>query len=66
MKTKILVVGGVAGGAMAAARARRIDETAESILQTPEGQRGFANVANLTGGYLSSIAEAGFAWETCT
>ncbi|HEY5281301.1 MAG TPA: rhodanese-like domain-containing protein [Polyangia bacterium] len=105
MKTKILVVGGVAGGATAAARACRIDETA-LILQTPEGfdarygirvlleteinrlpkhrrivvhcrsgfrahlavrqlkQRGFADVANLTGGHLSLIAEGGFAWET--
>jgi rhodanese-related sulfurtransferase len=29
-------------------------------------QRGFANVANLTGGYLSLIAEGAFVWETCT
>jgi rhodanese-related sulfurtransferase len=27
-------------------------------------QRGFADVANLTGGHLSLIAEGGFAWET--
>ncbi len=32
MRKKILVVGGVAGGASAAARARRIDETAEIIM----------------------------------
>lgn len=32
MPKKILIVGGVAGGASAAARLRRLDETAEIIL----------------------------------
>jgi len=32
MKTKLVIVGGVAGGATAAARARRLDETAEITL----------------------------------
>ncbi len=26
-------------------------------------ERGFADVANVTGGYLSMLAEGGFAWE---
>ncbi len=44
MKTKkILIVGGVAGGASAAARARRLDETAEIILFERGPDISFAN-----------------------
>lgn len=32
MSKKILIIGGVAGGASAAARARRVDESAEIIM----------------------------------
>ena len=32
MKKRVLIVGGVAGGASAAARIRRLDETAEIIM----------------------------------
>jgi len=27
-------------------------------------QKGFSNVANITGGYLGMVAEGGFNWET--
>lgn len=40
---KILIVGGVAGGASAAARARRLDEQAEIILFERSGYISFAN-----------------------
>ena len=32
MNKRILIIGGVAGGATAAARARRLDETAEIVV----------------------------------
>lgn len=40
---KIVIVGGVAGGASAAARLRRLDETAEIVLLERGGQVSFAN-----------------------
>ena len=43
MSTKLLIVGGVAGGATAAARARRIDEHAEIILFERGEYISFAN-----------------------
>ncbi len=43
MSKKILIVGGVAGGASAAARARRLDETAEIILFERGPDISFAN-----------------------
>ena len=43
MSKKLLIVGGVAGGASAAARARRLDETAEIILFERGPDISFAN-----------------------
>jgi NADPH-dependent 2,4-dienoyl-CoA reductase/sulfur reductase-like enzyme len=43
MKTRLLIVGGVAGGATAAARARRLDESAEIILFERGEYISFAN-----------------------
>ena len=43
MGTKLLIIGGVAGGATAAARARRLDEDAEIILFERGGHISFAN-----------------------
>ena len=43
MPTKIIIIGGVAGGATAAARARRIDETAEIVLFERGEYISFAN-----------------------
>lgn len=43
METRLLIVGGVAGGATAAARARRIDETAKIILFERGEYISFAN-----------------------
>jgi len=43
MSIKLLVIGGVAGGATAAARARRLDEYAEIILFERGGHISFAN-----------------------
>jgi len=43
MATKLLIVGGVAGGATAAARARRLDEHAEIILFERGEHISFAN-----------------------
>jgi NADPH-dependent 2,4-dienoyl-CoA reductase/sulfur reductase-like enzyme/rhodanese-related sulfurtransferase len=43
MGTKLLIIGGVAGGATAAARARRIDENAEIVLFERGGYVSFAN-----------------------
>jgi len=43
MSRKILIVGGVAGGASAAARLRRLDETAEIIMFERGGHVSFAN-----------------------
>jgi NADPH-dependent 2,4-dienoyl-CoA reductase/sulfur reductase-like enzyme/rhodanese-related sulfurtransferase len=43
MSKKIVIVGGVAGGASAAARARRIDETAEIIIFERDSFISFAN-----------------------
>ncbi len=43
MQTKLLIIGGVAGGATAAARARRIDEHAEIILFERGEHISFAN-----------------------
>ncbi|GAG24926.1 unnamed protein product, partial [marine sediment metagenome] len=43
MTTKLLIIGGVAGGATAAARARRLDEHAEIILFERGEHISFAN-----------------------
>ena len=43
MTTKLLIIGGVAGGATAAARARRLDERAEIILFERGEYISFAN-----------------------
>ena len=43
MSKKILIIGGVAGGASAAARARRLDETAEIIILERGPYISFAN-----------------------
>ncbi|TLS52815.1 CoA-disulfide reductase [Paenibacillus antri] len=43
MKKKVLVVGGVAGGASAAARLRRLDENAEIVMFERDGHISFAN-----------------------
>jgi NADPH-dependent 2,4-dienoyl-CoA reductase/sulfur reductase-like enzyme/rhodanese-related sulfurtransferase/TusA-related sulfurtransferase len=43
MSKKILIVGGVAGGASAAARLRRLDEYAEIVLFEKDGYISFAN-----------------------
>ena len=43
MSIKLLIIGGVAGGATAAARARRIDERAEIILFERGAYISFAN-----------------------
>lgn len=43
MRTKLLIIGGVAGGATAAARARRISEEAEIILFERDPDISFAN-----------------------
>ena len=43
MSRKIVIVGGVAGGASAACRLRRLDEAAEIILLERSGQVSFAN-----------------------
>ena len=43
MKRKILIVGGVAGGASAAARLRRLDENAEIIMFERGNHISFAN-----------------------
>ena len=43
MSKKILIVGGVAGGATAAARIRRLDETAEVIIFERSGFVSYAN-----------------------
>ena len=43
MSTKIVIIGGVAGGASAAARARRLDESAEIILIERGAEPSFAN-----------------------
>ena len=43
MPTKLIIVGGVAGGATAAARARRLDETAEIVLFERGEYISFAN-----------------------
>ncbi len=43
MKTKVVIIGGVAGGATAAARLRRISEEAEIILIERGEHISFAN-----------------------
>jgi len=43
MKKKVLIVGGVAGGASAAARLRRLDENAEIIMFERDAHISFAN-----------------------
>lgn len=40
---KVVIVGGVAGGASAAARLRRLDETAEIIIFEKSGYISYAN-----------------------
>ena len=65
---KVLIVGGVAGGASCAARLRRLDENAE-ILMVERGpyvsfancglQNGF-NARNLAGGMLSRVQASFF------
>ncbi len=42
-KKKVLIVGGVAGGASVAARPRRLDENAEIIMFERDGYISFAN-----------------------
>ena len=42
-KTKLVIIGGVAGGATAAARARRLDEQAEIVLFERGEHISFAN-----------------------
>lgn len=42
MSKRILVVGGVAGGASAAARARRLDEKAEIVIFERDAARHFS------------------------
>ena len=42
-KRRLVIVGGVAGGASAAARARRLDETAEILLFERGADISFAN-----------------------
>ena len=46
-KKKIVIVGGVAGGATAAGRARRLDETAEITLIESSGYISFANCGSI-------------------
>ena len=43
MAKKVIIIGGVAGGASAAARLRRLDESADIILLERSGQVSFAN-----------------------
>ena len=43
MNKKVLIVGGVAGGASAAARLRRLDETAEIVMFERDEYISFAN-----------------------
>lgn len=43
MSKKVLIVGGVAGGASAAARLRRLDEDAEIVMFERDGYISFAN-----------------------
>ncbi len=43
MSKKVLIIGGVAGGASAAARVRRLDETAEIIMFEKDEYISFAN-----------------------
>ncbi len=43
MNKKVLIVGGVAGGASAAARLRRLDENAEIIMFEKGGYISYAN-----------------------
>ena len=40
---KVVIIGGVAGGASAAARLRRLDETAEIIIFEKSGYISYAN-----------------------
>lgn len=48
---KVIIVGGVAGGATAAARLRRLDETAEIVVFERSGYVSYAN-CGLPGGWL--------------
>ena len=43
MKKKVVIIGGVAGGASCAARLRRLDETAEIIMLERGGYVSYAN-----------------------
>ena len=48
MSTKILIVGGVAGGASVAARVRRLDEQAEIIMFEKGPHVSFSNCSLIT------------------
>ncbi len=54
--TKILIVGGVAGGASAAARARRLSEDAEIIMFERGPFVSFANCGLITSAAISKNA----------
>ena len=56
---KIVIVGGVAGGATAAARIRRLDETAEIVVFERSGYVSYANcgLPYYIGGVIQSAAE---------
>ena len=43
MVMKVLIIGGVAGGATAAARLRRLDESAEIVILERSGYVSYAN-----------------------
>ena len=54
MAKKVLIVGGVAGGATAAARLRRLDEKAEIVVFEKSG---YDNVAIVIGGIIEADYE---------
>ena len=59
MSKKVLIVGGVAGGATAAARLRRLDESAEIVVFERTGYVSYANcgLPYYVGGAISSREE---------
>lgn len=56
---KVVIVGGVAGGASAAARLRRLDETAEIVVFERSGYISYANcgLPYYVGGVITDPAE---------
>ena len=56
---KVIIVGGVAGGATAAARLRRLDETAEIVVFERSGYVSYANcgLPYYIGGVITDQAE---------